>query len=155
MDQTMLVNINRIIIGPTGRRLPAYADIKEAYVKGVYADYYQYNPTLCIKSYYKQSKGAAPYPHFLGNHYSGSSGYRRTLSDMSGICNACCSISLLHQIQEELYQWVTAYLPPDEASALCRHYVKSDADRDQIAGFFATVMHHAHGRKSKETVRQE
>lgn len=143
MDQIMLAAVCRHIVGRTGRRLPAYSGIQEAYTKGLFADYYLYNPTVCAKTCYKYADSATPFPHFLERHYSGSKGYRRTLSDMMGICDACTSIALLHQIQEELHQLVSTFLPPEEASAVCQHYVPSSASRREIAVFFADVMHHA------------
>lgn len=143
MDQIMVAAVCRILVGRTGKRLPAYANIREAYVNGLYADYYLYNKPVSVKSFYKYSNTSAPYPHFLSRHYGGSKGYRRTLSDMMGICDACPSITLLRQIQEELYQWVSAYLPAEEACMVCQHYIASGAGRREISVFFADVMHHA------------
>lgn len=150
MDQIMLAAACRIIVGRTGRRLPAYSGIREAYTKGLFADYYLYNPVVSTKTMYKYAGSSTPFPHFLARHYSGPNGYRRTLSDMMGICDTCTSIVLLRQIQNELYQWVSAYLPADEASAVCQHYTASDAGRREISVFFADVMHHALCRNNGE-----
>lgn len=150
MDQIMLSAVCRIIVGRTGRRLPAYSGIREAYVNGLFADYFLYNPAVSTKTYYKYANATTPYPHFLARHYSGPNGYRRTLSDMMGICDTCTSIVLLRQIQDELYQWVSVYLPVDEASAVCQHYVASNADRREIAVFLADGMHHALSRNNGE-----
>lgn len=143
MDQIMLAAVCRILVGRTGRRIPAYPGIRDAYTKGLFADYYLFNAVVSTKTYYKYASATTPYPHFLERHYSGPKGYRRTLSDMMGICDACTSIVLLRQIQEELYQWVSAYLPAEEACAVCQHYIASDAGRREISVFFADVMHHA------------
>lgn len=143
MDQIMLTAVCRIIVGRTGRRLPAYVNIQEAYVNGLFADYHLYNPVVSTKTYYKYANASTPFPHLFARHYGGSTGYRRTLSDMMGICDACTSITLLRQIQDELYRWVSAYLPAEEACAVCQHYIASDAGRREISVFFADVMHHA------------
>ena len=148
MDQIILSAACRIIVGKTGRRLPAYANIREAYVNGPFADYFLYNPPVSVKSLYKYANATTPYPHFLARHYGGSKGYRRTLSDMMGICDACPSIILLRQIQDELYRWVSAYLPVEEACAVCQHYIASDAGRREIAVFFADVVHSAINREN-------
>ena len=62
---------------------------------------------------------------------------------MIGICDTCTSIVLLRQIQKDLYQWVSGYLPAEEARTVCQNYVASDASRHEIAVFWADVMHHA------------
>lgn len=143
MDQILLSATCRIIVGRTGRRLPVYSGIRAAYTTGLFADYYRLNPILSTKTYYKYTNATTPYPHFLPKHYSGPKGYHRTLSDMIGICDACTSISLLRQIQDELYQWVSSYLPAEEAGTVCQNYVAPDAGRHEIAVFWADVMHHA------------
>lgn len=143
MDQIMLNAVCHIIVGRTGRKLPVYSNIRNAYTKGLFADYYLYNPVVGTKTYYKYANTSAPYPHFLLRHYSGPKGYRRTLSDMMGICDACTSIVMLRQIQSELYHLVSTYLPEDELYTVCQHYVASDASRHEIAVFWADVMHHA------------
>ena len=143
MDQIMVSAVCRIIVGRTGRRLPAYLGIRDAYAHGLFADYYLYNPVVSTKTYYKYAAATTPHPHFLFRHYGGSKGYRRTLSDMMGICDSCTSIVMLRQIQDELHQWVSVNLPADEARTVCQHYVESDADRLKIATFMADVMHHA------------
>ena len=143
MDQIMLNTACRIIVGRTGRRLPAYPGIREAYINGLFKDYYLYNPPVSTKTLYKYTNRSVPYPRFLAHHYCGPKGHRRTLSDMMGICDACTSISLLRQIQDELYQWVSSYLPVVEAGTVCQHYVASDANRHEIAVLLADVMHHA------------
>lgn len=143
MDQIMLAAVCRIIVGRTGRRLPAYPSIRKAYINGLFRDYYLYNPPVSTKSLYKYANRSVAYPHFLYRHYNGSKGYRRTLSDMMGICDACTSITLLRQIQYELHQWMSGYLPAEEAGTVCQHYVASDTSRHEIAVFWADVMHHA------------
>lgn len=147
MDQIMLSAVCRTIVGPTGRRLPAYSGIREAYTH-LFADYYCFNSIVCTKSFYKYANASTPYPRFLFRHYGGSKGYRRTLSDMMGICDGCTSLTLLGQIQAELYQWVCAYLPAEEARAVCQHYVATNAGRREIAVFWADVMHSAINREN-------
>ena len=117
--------------------------IRRAYINGLFRDYYLYNPPVSTKSLYKYANRSVAYPHFLYRHYNGSKGYRRTLSDMMGICDACTSITLLRQIQYELHQWMSGYLPAEEAGTVCQHYVASDTSRHEIAVFWADVMHHA------------
>lgn len=148
MDQIMLSAVCRTIVGRTGRRLPTYSSIRDAYTKGLFADYYRYNPIVSTKTYYKYANASTPYPHFLMRHYSGANGYRRNLSDMMGIVDACPSITLLRQIQGELHQWISAYLPMEEACAVCQHYVATNASRREIAVYLADIMHHAICRKN-------
>lgn len=143
MDQYMLAKTCRTIVGRYGHRLPAYTDIRSAYMYGLFADYHTYNPSVSIKSCYKYANGSTPYPHFLARHYGGANGYRRTLGDMMGIIDACPSITLLWQIQRELYSWVTRYLPPEEVESVCRNYVDQNATRQEMAKFLADIMHHA------------
>lgn len=91
MNQTTLAAVSRIIVGPTGRRIPAYGSIQAAYTLGLYADYYRYNPTVSVQTIYKYAIHATRYPLFGARHYSGTDGYRRNLSDMMGIAGACAT----------------------------------------------------------------
>ena len=143
MDQRMLAALCRTIVGPTGRRLPAYPDIQAAYTKGLFADYYFYNPQVGIKTFYKYANSSTPFPHFLIRHYGGANDYRRTLSDMIELVDSCPSLTLLKQIQNEVFQWATAYLPKNEAAEVCKNYVGQNATRREIAIFLADVMHYA------------
>ena len=121
MDQVMLSAVCRTIVGRTGRRLPAYTDICEAYTKGLFADYYLYNPMVSTKTYYKYANAAVPFPHFLNRHYSGASGYRRTLSDMMGICDACrreIAIFLGDVMHRAICQENVGYRPTDTGTSL-------------------------------------
>ena len=120
----------------------------ETDTEGLYADYYHYNPYVSTKTYYKYANASTPYPHFLEQHYSGPSGYRRNLSDMMGIVDACPSITLLRQTQSELHQWVSAYLTAEEADAVNCNYVAQDANRREIAIYLADVVHYALCRKN-------
>lgn len=143
MDQRMLMALCRIVVGPTGRRLPAYPDIQAAYTQGVFADYYCYNAHVGIKTFYKYASASTPFPHFLVRHYGGDHDYHRNLADMMGLVDACPSLTLLKQIQDEVFRWTTAYLPEDEAAAVCKNYVNQNATRRQIATFLADMMHYA------------
>lgn len=67
----------------------------------------------------------------------------RTLSDMMGVVDACASIALLRQIQDEVHRWVVEKLPPETAALLNRNYVNQDANRHHIAVYLADVMHYA------------
>ena len=154
MDQIMLAATCRIIVGCNGRRLPAYPDIRAAYTEGLFADYYRYNPYVSTKTCYKYANASTPYPHFLERHYGDPGGYRRNLSDMMGIVDACSSITLLRQIQSELHQWVSAHLTAEEADAVNCNYVAQDANRREVAIYLADVVHYALCRKMLETVRQ-
>lgn len=149
----MLAALCRMIVGPTGRRLPAYPDIQAAYTKGLFADYYSYNPQVGIKTFYKYSNASTPFPHFLIRHYGGAKDYRRTLSDMMDLVDACPSLTLLKQIQDEVFQWTTAYLPKNEAAELCKNYIGQNATRREIAVFLADAVHYAIIR-SKNTERR-
>lgn len=149
MDQRMLRALCRIIVGPTGRRLPAYPDIQAAY-QGLFADYYRYNPYVSIKTCYKYANASTPYPHFLCRHYDGPKGYSRTLSDVMGVADDCTSITLLRQIQDEVFQWAMAYLPDDESADACKHYVIQNATRRDIAVYLADMLHLAITRDSVE-----
>ena len=139
----MLHAVSCMIIGPNGRRIPAYPDIQTAYIDGLLADYYTYNPHVSAKTYYKYAGGTAPYPHFIDRHYGGAKGYHRTLLDMVRLAEASPSIILLRQIQDEVYQWVIGYLPSDAAASVCRHYISQNATRRDIAVYLADVMHYA------------
>lgn len=141
MDQVMLAATCRTIVGCNGRRIPAYPDLRTAYTQGLFADYYRYNPYVTTKTYYKYANTSTHYPHFMEKHYSGSGGYRRNLSDMMGIADTCTSVTLLRQIQSELHQWVSAYLPQGEADVVNRNYAAQDAGRREIAVYLADVMH--------------
>lgn len=143
MNQVMLAAICRIIVGPRGRRIPAYGDIHTAYTKGLFADYYRYNPLVSVQTVYKYTNQTTPYPHFLAQHYAGDSGYRRNLGDMMGIADACASITQLCQIQGEVHAWVIGHLPPETADSLGCNYVNQDATRRQVAVYLAEIMHYA------------
>lgn len=143
MNQTMLAAVSRIIVGPTGRRIPAYGSIQAAYTLGLYADYYRYNPTVSVQTIYKYANHTTRCPHFWARHYAGTDGYRRNLSDMMGIADACASITLLRQIQDEVHKWVIDHLPPETAFGLNENYVNQDANRHNIAVYLADVMHYA------------
>lgn len=144
MDQVMLAAICRIIVGPTGRRLPAYGNIETAFAQGLFKDYYSFNPMLSRKTFYKYINESAPFPHFLEKHYgTKSSDYRRTLSDMLELVDNCPSLTLLRQILDEVHQWTKANLPKDEAAKVCKNYVDQNASRREIAIFLADVMHYA------------
>lgn len=155
MDQIMLLAICHTIVGRNGKRLPAYADILSAYIYGLFADYFACNPHVTRKTIYKYANGTTPYPHFLIRHYGGVNDYRRTLSDMMNIVDSCPSITQLRQIQDELQQWVSVYLPPEEAYVVNRNYVIHNANRRQIAEYLADVMHHAICRIPSDTHRRE
>lgn len=139
----MLSVVIRIIIGRNGRRIAAFPDIETASIKGVFADYYSNNPHVTAKTIYKYRRGTQPYPHFLARHYGAPNGYRRTLSDMMGLVDACPSILLLRQIQEEVHQWVIEYLPSDEAISVCCNYISQNATRGDVAIYLADMMHYA------------
>lgn len=143
MNQMMFTAVSRMIIGQNGRRIPAYPDIQTAYIDGLLADYYTYNPHVSKKTYYKYLRGSIPHPHFIDRHYGGAKGYHRTLSDMVHLTDASASIILLRQIQDEVYQWVMGYLPSDAAASVCRHYISKNATRRDIAIYLADVMHYA------------
>ena len=55
---------------------------------------------------------------------------------------------VIHQIQDEVYEWVTGYLPPAEAAYVCRHYIATDATRREIAVYLADSWHYALVRKT-------
>lgn len=143
MNQIMLWAACRIIVGPTGRRLPAYPDIHAAYTQGLFADYYTYNPQVSIKTCYKYANRTVPFPHFLERHYGTNRGYRRTLSDMMGVVDATPSITLLWQIQSEVHQWILDNSLQNDACCLNANYVETNATRSQIAAYLAGIMHHA------------
>lgn len=143
MHQIMLAAVCRIIVGPTGRRIAAYGNIHTAYTQGLFADYYKYNPPVTNKTCYKYANRTTPYPHFLARHYSGASGYRRSLRDMMGVVDACPSINLIRQTQSEVHNWVTAHLPPNAAQTLSQNYVNQSAARREVAAYLADVMHYA------------
>lgn len=143
MNQTMLAAVSHIIVGPTGRRIPAYGSIQAAYTLGLYADYYRYNPTVSVQTLYKYAGHTTRYPHFWTRHYAGTDGYRRNPSDMMGIADACASITLLRQIQVEVHQWVTDHLPPETSLGLHKNYVNQNPSRNEIAVYLADVMHYA------------
>jgi len=65
----------------------------------------------------------------------------------AAIVDPCPSLTLLHQIQEELHQWVCANLPPDESKGLNSQYMAQHATRHEVAIFLADVMHYAVIRK--------
>ena len=143
MDQMMLAAVIRIMIGRNGRRIVAFPDIETAYIKGVFADYYSIHPHVTAKTIYKYRRGSQPYPHFLVRHYGAPNGYRRTLSDMMGLVDACPSLLLLRQIQGEVHKWVSAYLPLDEAVSVRCNYVSQNATRGDVAIYLAEMMHYA------------
>ena len=143
MDQMMLAAVCRIIIGRNGRRIAAFPDIETAYMQGLFADYYTVYPHVTVKTLYKYIRGSTPYPHFLARHYGAPNGDRRTRSDMMGLVDACPSILLLRQIQDEVHQWVCGYLTLDEALSVCCHYVSQNATRRDIAIYLADMMHYA------------
>lgn len=142
MNQIMLSAICRIIVGQNGRRL-GHTDIRAAYTNGLFADYYCLNPCVCQKTYYKYINASTPYPHFLHQHYGSASDYRRILSDMQNLVDQCASVSLLRQIQAEVFQWIEAHLPPEETAAVCQNYAAQEASRSEISVFFADTLHHA------------
>lgn len=149
LDQRFLAALCRIIVGPTGRRLPAYGNVVVAFTEGLFKDYYTYNPVLSPKSYYKYLNTTAPFPRFLGKHYAAkSSDYRRTLSDMLELVDNCYSITLLWNIQDEVFRWATAYLPKDETAGVCKNYVSRNATRREVAVYLADVMNYALCRKN-------
>ena len=139
----MLSAVCRILVGHNGRRLPAYPDIQAAYTLGLFSDYFKYNPFISRKTAYKYANATMPYPHFLVRHYVSPGGYRRTLSDMMNLVDACPSIFLLRQVQKELRQWVEGHLPAEEAAAVCQNHIAEIASRREIAVFFADTMHYA------------
>ena len=143
MNQIMLAAVCRIIVGPRGRRIPSYGDLFTAYTKGLFADYFRFNPLVTVQTVYKFANRTTPYPHFLGHHYAGDSGLRRNLSDMMGIADACASITLLRQIQAEVHAWVPGHLPPETANSLGYNYVNHNATRHDIAVYLADMMHYA------------
>lgn len=143
MNQIMLAAVNRIIVGPAGRRIPAYGSIHAAYTLGLYANYYRYNPTVSVQTIYKYANHTTRYPHFWAHHYAGSDGYRRNLSDMMGIADACASITLLRQIQDEVHMWVIDHLTREIAFVLSKNYVNQYPNRHDIAVYLADVMHYA------------
>lgn len=143
MDQLMLATVCRIIVGRHGRRMPAYGNVEASFTKGLFKDYYLYNSALSRKTYYKYLKETTQFPHFLIRHYGGENDYRRNLSDMMELVDCCPSISLLWKIQSEVFVWVTAYLPPEEAAEVTRKYINQNATRREIAEFLADVLHYA------------
>ena len=107
MNQIMLAAVNRIIVGPAGRRIPAYGSIHAAYTLGLYANYYRYNPTVSVQTIYKYANHTTRYPHFWAHHYAGSDGYRRNLSDMMGIAGMLIMIpisSVFYTLLREITQ---------------------------------------------------
>lgn len=143
MNQLMIAAVCRIIVGPTGRRMPAYRDIQAAYTQGLFADYFSLNPMVSVKTCYKYANRTAPFPHFLEQHYGGSKGYRRTLGDMMGVVDSCPSITLLWQIQSEVYRWVETHLQGEVAFHINENYVNTNASRSQIARYLAVAVHFA------------
>lgn len=149
MDQRMLAAVCRILVGPTGKRLPAYKDIQDAHTKGLFADYYRVNPPVGRKTIYKYANTSTPFPHFLLQHYGGLDDYRRNLTDMMDLVDACPSLNFLRRTQDEIFQWTSAYLPEEEAKEVCKNYIEQNATRRQIAIFLADVMHYAITRTEK------
>lgn len=143
MDQRMIRAVCCFLVGPTGRRLPAYGNVKDAFAKGLFRDYFSYNSILSSKTFYKYLGATTPFPHFLLRHYGGANDYRRTAADMQELVDACPSLDLMRLIQGEVYQWAICYLPKDEAEVACKNYVSQDATRGQIASFFADVLHYS------------
>lgn len=143
MDQHMLAAICRIVVGPTGKRLPAYSSVEAAFTQGLFKDYFSYNSVLSRKTYYKYLNSTNPFPHFLVRHYGGANDYRRTLADMMELVDNCPSIVLLRQIQDEVYQWTSAYLPVNETAEVNKNYVRQNATRREIAIFLADTLHYA------------
>jgi len=141
LDQIMLSTVCCILVGRDGRRL-GHPDIKSAYTQ-LFADYYQYNTALSAKTYYKYNNRSTPYPHFLYRHYGAPKDYHRTLGDMMVLMDYCPSLSLLRQIERELYEWVITYLPAEEAKTVCQNYIGQNATRHEIAVFAADVLHHS------------
>lgn len=140
----MLAATCRLVVGHNGRRL-GHPNIKTAYLC-LFADYYRYNAAPCIKTYYKYANTSTPYPHFLTRHYGGANDYRRTLNDMMNLVDTCVSLTLLRQIQDELYRWIVSYLPAEESETVCQNYVAQNPCRRDIAVFFADAMHLAISR---------
>ena len=143
MDQLMVNAITRIVLGPTGHRLPIYPDIQSAYIDGLLADYYACHAPVGVKTCYKYITGAVPPPHFWGAHYRRPDGYHRIQSNMTRLVNASPSLIQLRQIQSEVYDWVSGYLPAVKAASVCRHYVAQDATREDIAVYLADIWHYA------------
>lgn len=143
MDQQLLAAVCRIIVGPTGRRLPAYRSIEDAFTQGLFKDYFSYNSVLSRKTFYKYLNETTVFPHFLMRHYGGANDFHRNLSDMMDLVDACPSLVLLKQIQDEVFQWTSAYLPKNEVSKVCKNYVEQNATRLEIAIFLADTLHYA------------
>lgn len=143
MNQIMLAAVCRVIVGPTGQRIPAYGGIHAAYTRGLFADYFKYNPPVTDKTMYKYANCTTRFPHYFPRHYAGDSGYRRNLSDMMGIADACASITLLRQIQSDVHKWVTNHLPADVSQTLQQNYANHDVTRRAVAVYLADVMHYA------------
>lgn len=143
MDQKMIRAVCCILVGPTGRRLPAYCNVKDAFTQGLFSDYFTYNSILTSKTFYKYLRATTPFPHFLWRHYGGANDYRRTLNDMMNLVDTCVSLTLLRQIQDELYQWIVSYLPAEESETVCQNYVAQNPSRSDIAVFFSDALHFA------------
>lgn len=142
MNQYMLAAICRIIIGPTGHRLSAYPNIQSAYMDGLFADFYRCHPRIGEEAFRKYCRGARPYPRPLIRHYSGPAGYRRTLGDTMGICDACPCISLLRDIQADVHRWVREHLSEEITQDLNACYVPYRPSRRQIAEYLASILHY-------------
>ena len=142
MNQAILNELCTIIVGKNGKRIAAYGNIRNAYIYGLFADYYRTYPPLCRQTYYKYANCTVRYPHFFAQHYAGEKGYHRTKGDMMGIADNA-SIVLLRQIQREIFEWADAHLPPEDAEALAVYYVNQGANRNQVAIYLAAVMHYA------------
>lgn len=143
MNQYILTAVCRIIIGSAGHRLTVYPNIQSTYTDGLFADFFRCNPHISAETCRKYCRGTKPYPRPLIRHYRGSDGFRRTLGDMMGICDACPSITLLHTIQEEIHRWVCEHLPETDHRALDAHYIPHNPNRRQIAEYLASVLHYS------------
>lgn len=143
MNQFMMASVCRIIIGPTGHRLTVYPNIQSAYMDGLFADFFRYNPHLSEETFRKHCRGTKPYPRNLIRHYSGPTGYRRTLGDMMGVCDACPSLSTLCDIQNEIHRWICEYLPEADHRTLDLHYIADHPSRYQIAQYLAVTLHYS------------
>ena len=143
MHQSMLFALSRIILGRNGRRISALGDIRTAYTQ-LFADYYRTRPReLSVQTFYKYATRVKPYPKTFSAHYAGDKGYHRTLGDLLCLVDNAPCITVLHQINIDVHQWVTTHLPPDIAQPLSRSYVNTKPSRRQIALYLTDVLHFA------------
>lgn len=158
----LTIDIIQRIIGRTGRWLPEYGGLLDAYTQGLQASYYmpeyvrvhipKAGEELCHhmeeviseKTIREYCRGTRRIPHWIIQCYAGEAGYHRVLDDMLGLTHTCTSLHRLRVIQATVHTYLTTALPPDVAVQVERHYTPTGATRDQIALYLADTLYYGY-----------